>query len=244
MKIKYLWTVIFCMVGVLVSPYFVIKTTTNQLSKVSESYPIPHDEKEIGPGVINYTYTTSIVPEDEELEGVQVPMTRDIRILNTKGNCVWCSLEMLARYAELKKLYGITRDVRDGGDPRCQGGSSPSPVRRFLEAENIRYEMITNYDRNFLVKYCKEQRRGVAFDIPGHMLVLVHYDPDTKIVKVIDNADRSLSVQTWSWDKFHRSWGGWAYVIFAEPDIIPYKYNPWRYIPISGGLPPEYLPMP
>lgn len=216
-------------------------------AKGLQPYAVPKGETEIGPKVVNYTYRSAPIPEAEELEGLQVPVPRDCRILNTKGNCVWCSLELLARYAEYKELYNITKNVRDGGDPRCQGGSSPSPVRRFLEAEKIKYEMITNGDRSFLEKYCKVQRRGVAFDIPGHMLNLVHYDPETKIIKVIDNADRSLSVQTWSWEKFHRLWGGWAYVIFREPDLIPYKYNPWRSIPIMGikeEISREYLPVP
>lgn len=209
-------------------------------------YPIPVNEVEIGPGVRTYFYAHQI-PEEQELEGLQVPVPRDCRIINTKGNCVWCSLELAGRYQGMTELHNITKNVRDGGDPRCQGGSSPSPVRSFLEDENIKYEMITNGDKNFLIKYCKGQRRPVCFDVPGHMLNLVHYDPDTKLVKVIDNADHSLSVQTWSWEKFHSRWGGWAYVVFGEPDLLPYKYNTWRLIPIIGGedkYHEDFLPIP
>lgn len=179
----------------------------------------------IGPGLQVYTYTDNPVPEEIELKDVQVPIPRSMRVLNTKGCCVWSSAEVLAYYAELKTLYGITKDVRDGGNPYTQGGASSGNVKYFFDKKHIKYEMIVDKSNTaFLVRGCKIERRGVAFGIRGHMLNLVHYDPDTKIVKVIDNADRSLSVQTWSWEKFHRVWSGWAYVIYAEPDIIPFKY--------------------
>ena len=88
----------------------------------------------VPPGPIKAFYSTAYAPESEELEDVQVPVPRSCRILNTKGNCVWCSLEVAARYAEITSLYNITKNVRDGGDPHCQGGSSPEPVKNFLES--------------------------------------------------------------------------------------------------------------
>ncbi len=221
-------------------------------NEISKFKPTPQEIVEegiYGPNLVAYVYGDP-QDESEELKDVQVPIPRKDRVINTKGNCVWCSLELAGRYAEIEKLYNITKNPRDGGDPRCQGASSPSPVRRYLEAEKIKYEMITNGDRNFLVQKCKIERRPVAFGIPGHMLTLVHYDPDTKIVKVIDNADHSLSVQTWSWDKFHKLWDGWSYVIYGEPDIIPYKYFPARKLPIidmnnpQQKYPEDYIPYP
>ena len=204
----------------------------------------------IPPGPIKAFYATERVSEEQELEGLQVPVPRSCRILNTKGNCVWCSMELAARYAEITSLYNITKNVRDGGDLHCQGGSSPEPVREFLKLKHIRYDMIDDKkDVNFLIQHCKLERRPVCFAIPGHMLSLVHIDPDAKIIKVIDNADRSLSVQQWPWEKFFRIWSGWAYVIYGEPDLIPYKYDPWARIPIIDGerpfiVPPEYIPIP
>jgi hypothetical protein len=183
--------------------------------------------QEYGPGVELYTYSS--IPDEDELKDVEVPVPRDCRILNTKGNCVWCSLELLARYAYMPQLYNITKNVSAGGDPRCQGGSSPSPVRSFLNDKKIKYEMYTDREQGekLLIKACKVERRGAAFAIPGHMLNCIHYDPDTKIIKIIDNADRSLSVQTWSWEKFHRLWAGgdhWVYAIYGEPDRIQDRY--------------------
>lgn len=56
---------------------------------------------------------TTLFNKAAELEGVQVPVPRDCRVVNTKGNCVWCSLELLARYAEVKELYNITKNVKE-----------------------------------------------------------------------------------------------------------------------------------
>lgn len=212
-------------------------------------YPIPASEKEIGPSVPNYTFAGVPLSEEEELEGLQVPVPRSMRVLNTKGCCVWSSMQVAANYSGMTQLYGITKDVKDGGDRRCQGGSSPSPVRSFLEDEKIKFDMIENGDVKFLIKYCKEQRRPVCFDIPGHMLNLVHYDPDTKLIKIIDNADYSLSVQTWSWEKFHSKWQGWAYVIIGEPDNILYMYDTYQFIGVTYGdkdfvAPKGYFPLP
>lgn len=210
--------------------------------------------QEYGPGVELYTSTDII--DSDELKDVQVPVPRDCRILNTKGNCVWCSLELLARFAYMEQLYNITKNVSDGGDPRCQGGSSPEPVRRFLNSKKIKYDMYTDKTEGekLLLKACKIERRGAAFAIPGHMLNCIHYDPDTKIVKVIDNADRSLAVQTWSWDKFYRLWAGsgyWVYAIYGEPDRVQERYSTLAdQIPIfdrnspQGKYPKGYIVIP
>jgi len=204
------------------------------------------------PGPLNNFYQTKKVPENKELRGVQVPIPRKDRVLNENGNCVWCSLEMLARYAEIKSLYDITKDPEDGGDPRCQDGAWWPPVKALLDEKKIKYRVVWPQDTtrtDLLIRGCKIERRGVAFDIKGHMLVLVHYDPNKKIIKVIDNADRSLSIQTWSWEKFHKVWRGWAFMIYGDPDIIPQKNNPWNKIPIERNgkllaVPPKYLPIP
>jgi hypothetical protein len=83
------------------------------------------------------------------------------------------------------------------------------------------------------------------------MLNCIHYDPETKVVKVIDNADRSLSVQTWTWEKFHSRWDGWCYIIYGDPDIVPDKYTTIaNKIPIidkngqQGNYDKRYIPKP
>lgn len=214
------------------------------------------DVPTIGPDVKMYKTAS----EENELEGVQVPVPRDCRILNRKGSCVWCSMELLGRYAEIKSLYGITKNPGDGGDPRCQGAANINHVRSFLQSKGIRYEDVLPYGgsdpgrvkgKALLVKACKTERRGAAFAIPGHMLVCVHYDPDTKTVKVIDNADWGLNIQTWSWEKFHRVWDGWVYVLYGDPDIVPNKYTSLpNQIPIKdrnnkqGKYDKDYIPSP
>lgn len=217
-----------------------------QTNVIPTEYQVPANEVAIGPNLVHYTYTTAKISEEEELKDVQVPIPREIRSLNTKGSCCYNSLEVLARYAKIKKLYYITRDVDKGGHPYAQGASSPTPMRKFLNLMNVKYDMITNGDMNFLIKYVKEQRRGVCFDIPGHVLNIISIHDD--YIKVIDNADWSLSVQTWSMSKFKRLWGGWAYTIFAEDDIVPYYYDPYINLGIddNGKLfyRKEYFPIP
>ena len=48
-------------------------------------YEVPSNEVEIGPNLVQYTYTTAKISEEEELKDVQVPIPREIRSLNTKG---------------------------------------------------------------------------------------------------------------------------------------------------------------
>src|SRR4051812_15544159 len=58
---------------------------------------------------------------DDELDGVQVPVPMKDRVFNATGTqCVWCSLELLGRWAEEPKLVGLTKQ-RD-----CQSYSSAS----------------------------------------------------------------------------------------------------------------------
>jgi hypothetical protein len=93
--------------------------------------------------------------------------------------------------------------------------------------------------------------RGALMDVPGHAIVICHYDEKNKIVKVIDNSDRSLRIQSWSMDKFNKLWGGWILVIYGKNDIfldrlrglleeIPIidKNNP------QGVYPKNYIPIP
>ena len=218
---------------------------------IPTGYEVPADEVEIGPNVVHYTYTTKKISEEEELKDVQVPIPRVLRLLNTKGQCVYSSMSVLARYAKIKKLYYICNDVDDPvhpGDARCQSGSSPTPTRKVLDSYNVKYDMITNYDYNFFKKYVQQQRRGAAFDVVGHMMNIVHFSEEEGIVKVIDNADWSLSVQTWSMAKFKKVWRGWAYVVFAEDDIVPYYYDPYVNLGIDNNgnilYRKEYFPIP
>jgi len=174
-----------------------------------------------GPNVKFYT-STAVEPD---LDSIHVPVPMKDRVPNRSGNCVWCSIELLGRFAEEPKLLDISLG---------RGGAEPINVRPVLDRLGIKYKMNPLGSRHktkeaieeFFVKAVKIERRGVGVAINNnHMLVCVHYDPDTKTVMVIDNADRKLAVQQWDWESFHRQWDGWCIIIYADKDIIPYKYT-------------------
>ena len=57
-----------------------------------------------------------------------------------------------------------------------------------------------------------------------------------------------MAVRTWSMEEFNRRWDGWAAIIYADEDIIPYKSG--LNIPIvdknnpQGKYGPDYIIMP
>lgn len=169
----------------------------------------------------------------DDTEGVQVPIPMKDRVYNKTGiQCCWSSAETLARYAEIKILYDLTER------PEYRSYANPDPVKRMFNRFNVKYKMqyAGNKDTKILIQTCKIERRGIAFAISGHVMVLVHFDPKADVVKYINNSDRTLAIRTWSMEKFMRVWTGWCYVPYGEPDLIPRKYNPWRRIPIINKM--------
>jgi len=184
-------------------------------NKFIRVYPNPYSEITPNP-VVDFEGKP-----DECLDDVQVPIPFKDRVPNRTGiQCVWSSAETLARYAECKKLYDITLN------DNYKSYAGPASLKAMLEKYNVKYEMTVNKkDRSLLIKGCKIERRGVAFDIPGHVMVLVHYDEKEGIVKYINNSDKELKVRTWSMEEFNRRWDGWAFIIYADKDIVSKKYN-------------------
>ena len=102
-----------------------------------------------------------------------------------------------------------------------------------------------------LIREAMEDGRGALFGVPGHAMVLVHYDEATNTVKWVDNSDRSLRIQTMTISRFNKRWDGWICVIYADPDVVPWKSRNWiNKIPIidhnnpSNDYPKDYIPMP
>jgi hypothetical protein len=149
----------------------------------------------------------------------QVFIPPEDRVPNKTGiQCVWSSVETLARYAEIKKLYDITNN------DNYKSYAGPQSLKVMLKKYGIKYEMTTNKnDRSLLIKGCTVEKRGVGFDIPGHAMVLVHYDEVEGLVKYINNSDPSLKIRTWTMEEFNKRWAGWAFIIYADDDIIPKK---------------------
>lgn len=158
-------------------------------------------------------------PEDEDLSSVMVPIPMKDRVFNKTGiQCVWASLECIGRYAEEGRLTNLT------SLPDCKSYSSPSGAAKKLKELGVRFEQtVSRSDRSLILKAVVKEKRGVLFDIPGHAMVLVHYDEEKGIVKYINNSDSSLKIRTWSMEEFNRRWDGWICAVYAEEDRIPWK---------------------
>lgn len=201
-------------------------------------------------------------PEDNELEGVQCPIPMKDRVRNYTGvQCVFSSIEMIARWAECKELLEPPITTRSD----CKSYSGPSDLKNKLErfglkpyTENGKGPMYRQVYRNKdeairVIKEAMAEGRGTLFGVPGHAMVLIHYDEEANVVKWVDNSDRSLRVQTMTIERFMSRWDGWICVIYADPDLMPAKARGLglaQQIPIKdrnsnqGSYPSDYIPTP
>lgn len=218
---------------------------------------IHHTEKSLLPSS-HPEYQTTFVedydsgePAEDELEGVQCPIPMDDRVRNYTGiQCVYSSIETLGRWAECDKL--INPPMTSRWD--CKRFSGPSKAADRLNKIGVKFEQ-TSGDRKAgirLIKKAMKEGRGCLFDVPGHAMVLCHYNEKEDVVRWIDNSDRSLRMQQTTVDRFHDMWSSWVLVIYAEPDLFPEKVrpNPARQLPIidrngpQGEYPKDYIPLP
>lgn len=154
---------------------------------------------------------------DPELDGVQVPIPKNIRLYNKSGSqCVWCTIEMLGSFHGSKNTNGLTQSYKHATGPR--------EVSRVLTNRNVKFKQVTGKNYAFLQEWVAEKKMGVGIGVNGnHMILVCHYEQN-KLVKVIDNADRQLRIQTWDWAKFQRHFSGWAIVIL--PDSTGHTSDP------------------
>ncbi len=157
---------------------------------------------------------------DYEDKTIQCPIPHSDRVLNVTGiQCVFASIEALGRWAEEPKLIGLTKRSE------CQGFSSPAALAGVLRTLKVKF--VQSYrDRATglqLIRTAMTEHRGCLFDIPGHAMVLVHFDESKNVVKWIDNCDYTLKIQTMTVDKFMKVWNTWVVVIYADNDILPMK---------------------
>ena len=159
---------------------------------------------------------------DEDLSDLMVPIPMKDRVFNRTGiQCVWASTEAIGRYAEEPKLINLT------DDPDCKSYAGLSSYSRKMRERGVKYKMTNDtQDRSLIIKTVVQERRGCMFCVPGHAMVLVHYDEKKGIVKYFNNSDRSLAIRTWTMAEFNRRFEGWVAAIYADNDIIPLKYAP------------------
>ena len=159
---------------------------------------------------------------DDDLLNVMVPVPMRDRVFNKTGiQCVWASTELLGRYAEEPKLINLTNDSD------CKSYATPSSFHRKMKQIGVRCETTTDpKDRSLIIKGVVKERRGAIFCVPGHAMVMVHYDEEKGIVKYINNSDRTLAIRTWTMSEFNKRFDGWVSIIYADHDIIQQKYAP------------------
>lgn len=192
------------------------------------------------------------VPEKDELENVQCPIPMHCRVKNYTGvQCVFSSLECLARWGEIEELLEPEPLTSRSG---CKSYSGPVDAANKLSKYGVRFE---NEYKNkakalIILKKAMSEGRGALIDIPGHAIVICHYDQESKTVKIIDNSDKSLKIQTWGMEKFNKLWCGWILVIYGKNDPFPYKARNGlpNEIPIldrngpQKSYPKDYIPLP
>lgn len=167
-----------------------------------------------------------------DFEGAHAPVPQADRIKNVNNKrCAWNAIEMLARRAGEKSLYGISE--------KYEGPAIDAQMVWVLQHHgNVKYKMNPQGSKDiravyeFLVVPCQYEKRGVAVCITtgpnsSHMLNVVHYDIDRKKVAVIDNCDPKLEIKEWDWDVFHRRWNGFALVIYAKDDPFDHYEVVW-----------------
>ena len=187
---------------------------------------------------------------DQSLDDLQSPIPMKDRVKNYTGiQCVYSSIEMLGRWAEEPKLMSPPITSRSN----CKGYSGPSRAAEILRSLNVKFEQShSNREKGLaLIRKAMAEHRGCMFGIPGHAMVIVHFDEAKNVVKYVDNSDHSLVIQEMTVTRFLKKWDTWVLVIYADVDVIPMKTNPLaRRIPIidrnnqQGTYPPEYIPLP
>lgn len=216
---------------------------------------IHHEQSQLPVWDKNYLTAKAVTyysdgPDEENLEDLHCPIPMQDRVKNYTGiQCVYSSLEMIGRWAEEPKLMNPPITSR----ANCQGYSGPDRASSILRSLSVKFEQsVGNRERGLaLIRKAMKERRGCLFGVPGHAMVLIHFDEEKKIVKYVDNSDHSLKIHEMSVARFLNRWDTWVIVVYADVDVIPMKTNPLaRRIPIidrnnpQGTYPRDYVPLP
>jgi hypothetical protein len=140
---------------------------------------------------------------------VDIPM--ECRVHNGTGSqCVWSSLETLARYWEIPELYDLTE--RYGGTAGPQNACSVLHRRSVPHATHHPGQP----GRMEFIQACVDYGYGCAIGIGNHMCVLVGLDKES--ARIISNNNRTKEIQTVPRQEFDRIFDGWAVCIWRWED--------------------------
>lgn len=151
------------------------------------------------------------------------------RILNDRnGVCAWASLEMLARYHGIEKIYGITEWYKDNGDGN---GANIKMIEDYLNSINVKYKTYVGYSSGdakwkdwSALDHAKIDRGLVIgvrdYPVPGayHAILVTHWDGIH--LKFVDSND---SYGVWEVrtgrDWLDEHWSGYAIALIPDEDF-------------------------
>jgi len=182
---------------------------------------------------------------DAALETLQCPIPKSDRVKNYTGiQCVWSSIETLGRWAREDRLTKPPLTSRKD----CKSYSGPALSAKVLNSLGVRFKQTYGDKRAGLdlIRQAMSEGRGALFDVPGHAMVVIHFDEAGDRVCWIDNSDNTLKAQTSTVQRFMSRWGSWVLVIYPEDGVAPYRAYVRR-IPFferDAGMTPNFLPVP
>lgn len=177
--------------------------------------------------VIYYTPTVEFLPPlpqrvneapDPDLNNVQVPIPTSMRLYNESNyQCVWCTLESLGMFNKSKGTAGLTTQYKNS--------TGPKEVALVLERRHVKFLQVFVPDDkavayNFLEEWVANKKIGCGIGLYptcSHMVTIIDFRRNHS-VKIIDNGDQNLKVQTWTWEEFTQKFHGWAIVVLPDPE--------------------------
>lgn len=145
---------------------------------------------------------------------IYADLNKDHRALNTKGQCVWSSIQNNARQIGETRLYNLTRDRR------CQGGASPSDVQRVLPTFGVKWEQAYGSREKCYELIRKAMSLGCPVSVSygqAHVLSLVHWDFYANKAVIVNNHGDRFQNKLMSIEQFDKNFKGWVVVVYP-PD--------------------------
>lgn len=171
---------------------------------------------QVGGNLFEGTEVAIDLPVEQHVHNVAAPG-------DGAGCCVFASMDMAARWGNVKPLYGVEKKLRYGGgwpekvDETFKQYAPDLSYAQYLGSDPTFLEAAIKTGRPVCVTYGYGERYGMS--TIAHMVILVHFD--SRLACIIDN-NFPGTFEWMSRDEFLRRWKhphgtGWAYVLLAPP---------------------------
>jgi len=143
-----------------------------------------------------------------------VNIQQENRILNTDGNCGYCSFETVCRFHGIKRGYGLaSKNIGKGigGHKGC--------IKLMIDMKLKHRYIFDKKNTDFLAYWVGTKKYPVIVQGDNHIVVLVHYSETKKdtLIKIINNTGEHKGlVKIWSKKEFFDWWSGRAYVVLPD----------------------------